>query len=50
LFILWREERGHEFFQIFSTLESGKWVWVLIFHLLLLFLILEGGKGGMSFF
>ncbi len=34
-----------DFFSFFSILELGKWVWVLLFHLLLLFLILKGGKG-----
>ncbi len=46
----WRGERGHEFFSFFSTLELGKWLWVLLFYLLLFSLILEGGKGGLSFF
>ncbi len=45
-----KRERGHEFFSFCSPLELGKWVWVLLFHLLLLFLILEGGKGAMSYF
>jgi hypothetical protein len=36
LFIL-EGGRGHEFFFIFSILELGKWVWVLLFHLLLFF-------------
>jgi hypothetical protein len=29
--------RGHEFFSFFSILELGKWMWVLLFHLLLFF-------------
>jgi len=38
-------KEGVRFFSFFSILELGKWVWVLLFHLLFFFKTLDGGRG-----